>query len=209
MSSESKAKKAKEGLVKFSKPVIQAITTITPVVITTSQKVWACYKSLPEDYLQLIIGFIFCFFGGVFPVLFAAVEAAKHGGISDVAKALNDLSDEAMKIIEASKKDDDADEDNDGKKDVDQIDAKALLLRKTNLVLTKMNPQKIDSALSSIYRVWLSVVAVLTLKFAQTISLAVSISHFLKKPVDHFVEPLVKEVVPDDYDKWIPVVLGW
>ena len=54
-----------------------------------------------------------------------------------------DLSDEAMKVIEASKKDDDLDEDKDGKKDVDQIDAKALLLRKTNLVLTKMNPQKV------------------------------------------------------------------
>lgn len=207
--SESKAEKAKEELVKYSKPVIKVITTVTPIVITTCQKAWSFYKSLPDDYLQLIIGFVFCFFGGVFPVLFAAVEAAKHGGITDVTQALGDLGEEATKIIEASKKDDDLDEDNDGKKDVEQIDPKALLLRKANLVMTKMNPQKIDKALSSIYKVWLAVVAVLSLKFAQTISLSVSISQFLKKPVDHFIAPLIEIAVPDEYDKWVPVVLGW
>ena len=139
----SETKTTKEELVKYTKPIVKAITAVTPIVITSSQKVWAFYKSLPEDYLVLIIGFIFCFFGGIFPVFFAAIEAAKHGGINDVASALRDLSDEAMKVIEASKKDDDLDEDGDGKKDVDQIDAKALLLRKTNLVLTKINPHKV------------------------------------------------------------------
>ncbi len=79
------------------------------------------------------------------------MEAAKHGGIKDVVQALNDLSDEAMKIIDASKKDDDVDEDNDGKKDVEQIDAKTLLLRKTNLVMTKMNPQKVRNLSTLIF----------------------------------------------------------
>lgn len=139
----SQSKSAKEAMVKFTKPVINVITTVTPIVIKASQTAWSFYKTLPEDYLQLIVGLIFCFFGGVFPVLFAAIEAAKHGGISDVAAALGDLSDEAMKIIDVSRKDDNEDKDNDGKKDVDQIDAKVLLMRKTNLVLTKMNPEKV------------------------------------------------------------------
>ncbi len=132
-----------DQLLKHTKPIIQFITKATPVIITSCQRAWAFYKTLPEDYIQLIIGLIFCFFGGLFPVVFAAVEAAKHGGISDVTTALGDLSDEAMKIIEASKKDDEKDEDRDGKKDVEQIDTKALLMRKTNLVLSKMNPEKV------------------------------------------------------------------
>jgi hypothetical protein len=199
----------KDEMVKYSKPIIKVITTITPHIITYSQKAWSFYKSLPEDYLQLVIGCIFCFFGGVFPVLFATVEAAKHGGINNLIDALGDLGDEAIKIIEASKKDDEVDEDKDGKKDVEQIDSKALLLRKAHLVATKMNPEKINKALSSIYKVWLSVVAVLSLKFAQTIALSVSISEFLNKPANRYVTPLVKQATPDEYDKWVPVIMGW
>jgi len=56
---------------------------------------------------------------------------------------LKDLADEASEIIEASKKDDNADDDKDGTSDVAQLDAKALLVRKANLVATKMNPQKV------------------------------------------------------------------
>lgn len=209
MSSESKTAKVKEDLMQYSKPVIKAITTATPIIINGCQKAWAFYKSLSADYLQLIIGFIFCFFGGVFPALFAAIEAAKHGGISNVAEALGDLGDEAMKIIEASKKDDDVDEDKNGVKDVEEIEAKALLLRKAQLVMTKMNPEKIDKALSSMYKVWISVVAVLTLKFAQTISLSVSISKLLKKPADRYITPLVTDAVPVEYSKWVPVLMGW
>lgn len=69
--------------------------------------------------------------------------------------------------------------------------------------------EKVDKALSSIYRVWLSVVAVLSLKFAKTISLSMSISDFLKKPIDHYISPLVKKTVPHEYGKWVPVAMGW
>mmetsp|Transcript_16358 Transcript_16358/g.19991 ORF Transcript_16358/g.19991 Transcript_16358/m.19991 type:complete len:316 (+) Transcript_16358:101-1048(+) len=207
--SESKTEAAKEEIVKIAKPIINIVTTITPIIIAYSQKAWSFYKSLPEDYIKLIIGFILCFFGGIYPTVFAAVEAAKHGGIKTLVAALGDLSDEAIKIIEASKKDDDADADKDGAKDVDQIDAKALILRKANLVVTKMNPEKIDKAIASIYKVWLSVVAVLSLQFARTIALSMSISDFLKKPTDHIISPYVRKIVPREYEKWIPVVLGW
>jgi hypothetical protein len=126
-----------------AKPIIAFITAMTPHVITFCQKAYALYKTLPEDQLQFLIGFMICFFGGVYPALFAAIEAAKHGGLNKVKLALKDLADEAMVIIEANKKDDNLDEDKDGKPDVGQLDSKALLVRKANLVVTKMNPQKV------------------------------------------------------------------
>jgi hypothetical protein len=126
-----------------AKPIIAFITSLTPVVITFCQKAYECYKILPEDQLQFIIGFIICFFGGVYPALFAAIEAAKHGGLTTLKAALKDLADEATIIIQASKKDDAADEDKDGKSDVAQLDSKAVLVRKAKLVVTKMNPQKV------------------------------------------------------------------
>ena len=59
------------------------------------------------------------------------------------------------------------------------------------------------------YRVWLSVAAVLTLKFARTIALALSISDFLQQPIDRFIAPTISMGTPDKYKKWVPVLLGW
>lgn len=50
------------------------------------------------------------------------------------------------------------------------------------LVLRKMNPEKVDTAMASLYKVWLSVAAVLSIQFARTISMALAIADFLKKP---------------------------
>jgi hypothetical protein len=68
---------------------------------------------------------------------------------------------------------------------------------------------QVDNALSQLYQVWLAVAAVLTVQFARTIAMALSISNFLKRPCDRFLTPLVKLVVPPDYAKWIPVVMSW
>lgn len=48
-------------------------------------------------------------------------------------KAIGDLSDEALIIIEESKKDNDEDKNNDGKKDVDQISSSEFMARKTKV----------------------------------------------------------------------------
>jgi hypothetical protein len=115
-----------------------------PLLIMYSRKAQAYYKKLPADYISFAFGFIICFFGGVYPALFAAFEAARHGGAKQVQEALNDLADEAMIIIEASKKDDDLDLDNDGIKDVDAIDSKKYAVRKAKLVMKKINPEKVS-----------------------------------------------------------------
>ena len=68
-------------------------------------------------------------------------------------------------------------------------------------------PWQIDKAIYSIYRVWLAVAAVLTLKFAETINVALSIAEFLNRPCDHLITPLLQAAIPNEYDKWVPVVL--
>ncbi len=78
--------------------------------------------------------------------------------------------------------------------------------QRSNFSISKL---QVDKAITSIYRVWLSVVAVLSLKFAQTLSLSISISEFMKKPAQHYITPVVKAVLPDEYQKWVPVLIGW
>lgn len=69
--------------------------------------------------------------------------------------------------------------------------------------------KQFDKAVAAIYRVWLSVIAVLTIQFARTISLALTISDFIRQPVDRFIAPTIALVIPKEYKKWVPVILGW
>jgi len=66
---------------------------------------------------------------------------------------------------------------------------------------------QVDKAIYALYRVWLSVAAVLALKFARTINMALSIAEFLNRPCDRFVTPVLQVAIPDEYDKWVPVIL--
>jgi len=192
-----------------AKPAINAITIALPHIISFTSVTYRWYSKLPKEQTKILIGTIFCFFGGVYPALFAAIEAAKHGGWNDLKQSIVDMAEEAMIIIEESKKDDDKDDDKDGIKDVNQISSKEYIMRKSNLVITKMNPQKVDKALGTIYKVWLSVIAVLTIQFARTISMAISISEYIKAPLNRYIAPIVQAATPDEYDKWVPILFGW
>lgn len=138
---------AKEGLLKIvqmvAKPLGLFLTQAIPLIIKYGNMAVVFYQKLPQNFIEFLIGCIFCFFGGVYPTLFAAVQAAENGGRKTVMAAIKDLSDEAIIIINESKKDDDVDADKDGKKDVDEISGKEYLQRKTLLVLKKMNPEKV------------------------------------------------------------------
>ena len=67
-------------------------------------------------------------------------------------KALIDLSEEVMIIIEENMKDNEVDADGNGKGDVDQISSQEFLQRKVCLVLHKTNPHKVDDAVASFYK---------------------------------------------------------
>lgn len=192
-----------------AKPFIAFVTFIAPIVISSTQTAYNFYCALPLDAVTFLLGFVFCFFGGMYPTLFAAVQAAKHSGRKTVVEACGKLSEEVKVIIEENEKDDKKDDDGDGVADVDQIDGKALMMRKANLVMTKINPIKVSDAIESIGRVWISVLATLTLEFARTISLSLTISDFLKKPVDRFIAPTLQLATPKGYKRWVPVILNW
>eukprot|EP00980_Cylindrotheca_fusiformis_P009923 scaffold2195_cov132-Cylindrotheca_fusiformis.AAC.7 len=196
-------------LQKYAKPVFDLVTAFIPIAIYYGKMAHELYSKLPSNELNFLLGCVFCFFGGLYPVLFAAAMAAEYGGRQTIVAALQDLSDEAMGIIEQSKKDDEKDEDKDGVKDVKQISGKEFVQRKTLLVMRKMNPEKVDTAIGEMYQVWLSVAAVLSIQFARVISFALAIADFMTKPVNRYLAPTIQVAIPDEYDRWVPIVLGW
>lgn len=216
MTSDTKAKEAKskifemaEKLQGAAKPLFEALCAAIPFMIKAGKKIHQLWQHCDDNVIAAIIGFVFCFFGGMFPTLFSAIQAAEQGGRATLVDAFSDLCEEAVIIIDESKKDDKVDDDNDGVADVKQIDNKEYVKRKTLLVLAKCNPKKVDKAMSALYTVWLSVMAVLSIQFARTIQMANSIAEFMQQPVARFIEPVIKAATPDQYDKWVPVILGW
>ena len=57
-----------------------------------------------------------------------------------------------MIIVEENKKDEKKDTDKDGVADANQITGRELVERKVKLVLAKMNPEKVNDAIVSIYK---------------------------------------------------------
>jgi hypothetical protein len=188
----------------ISKPVFEGCVYILPKAIHYTSVGYTHFMKLPQNCLHFIYGSVFCFYGGNFPTLFAAIQAAEYSGRETLVKALGDLSNEAITIINESKKDDDTNKDT-----ISKETSSEYFTRKTKLVLRKMNPEKVDKAIGSMYSVWLSVAAVLSVEFAKTISMALAIADFLKKPLDRFVTPTIQIAVPSEYDKWVPVVMSW
>jgi hypothetical protein len=179
---------------------------------------WACQAVRRVDLTErarlnavgaAAVGLVFCFFGGTYQCLFAAVEAARLSGWDATYHSMQDLASEAAVILDEIAKDDEKDEDGDGQKDVDQLDAKALLMRKTNIVLTKCNPNKINAALGGLWLAWIGVIATLKVQFARTITLALSIGEILQKPCDLLLMPSLLLIVPKGYHRWLPVLIGW
>mmetsp|Transcript_37572 Transcript_37572/g.61330 ORF Transcript_37572/g.61330 Transcript_37572/m.61330 type:complete len:154 (-) Transcript_37572:13-474(-) len=143
---------AGELVQKFARPILNFIFDAIPVVVSKCQAAYKVYTRLPIEYVHLLIGAVICFFGGFYPTVFAALQAAEHGGLTTVRKALSALSEEIMIIVEENKKDEKKDTDKDGVADAKQITGRELVERKVKLVLAKMNPEKVNDAIVSIYK---------------------------------------------------------
>ena len=133
------------------RPLLSILTLALPFLINTTRKLYRNWKRLPADTAEIIVGFVFCFFGGLYPALFAAVQAVKLGGWNTFKGALSTLSKEVIVILEASEKDDEANR----TRGTGKEDEKSYMIRKLNVVMTKVNPEKVsfalaDSALNSI-----------------------------------------------------------
>lgn len=170
---------------------------------------WHAYHALPMELATAVTGATVCFFGGAFPTLIAASEAFTQSGWEQTKQAVADLVGEAATVIEASRADDVADDDASGTPDVDEITSRALLTRKTLLVLKTVDPDKIDAALKGLAASWAAVAAVLKVEFARTIALANAISGRLQAPLGAVMVPVLTHVLPPDYHKWIRITVDY
>lgn len=189
--------------------VFSAVITAWPYVVQYTKLAREYIDKLPEFVGMAIMGLLLCFFGGMFPLCIAAVEAWSLCGGEEAIAHVVALLGEAEKVKKENAADDLKDEDGDGIADVKQITGKQLLKRKGHVALKACDPQTVSTAMSGLYMGWIGVLATLKIQFAKTITLGASIGDMLYKPASRYVDPPLKKALPEEYEKWVTVAIKY
>lgn len=65
--------------------------------------------------------------------------------------------------------------------------------------------EQVAAAVEGLTTAYIAVMATLRVKFAKAITLGMSIGNVLTKIAGPYVTQALKVVIPDEYEKWIPV----
>jgi len=99
------------------------------------------------------------------------------------------------------------DADGNGIADVQEISKKALFTRKFLVVLKASNPDDITGAVSGLWIVFLTVIAVLKAQFAQTLSLGSAIGDVLSDFAGKQIARVASTILPKEFVKYIPLIV--
>jgi len=202
-----KFEKVKPYVVKAAPAIAMLMVYIRiaiPHIVKSYVTICDLLSKLPHTLLRALIGFTMCFFGGVFPASIAAYEAWKMCGGKEGYQAAKLLLNEVNKVRKESVIDDAKDDDGDGIPDVDQISPQELAVRKAKMVLRVVDPNSVNTQVALLYTGWIGVIAVLKIEFARTITLGNAIGDKLYGPAEHFLQPIVISVCPEEYKQWVP-----
>jgi hypothetical protein len=147
------------------------------------------------------------FFGGVFLTLIAAGEAAYLFGWAKISASLLQLQRGWRAARVAFKRDNLRDEDGNGVADVDEMSAQQLATRRFLVLSRSVDPATLSAAIEGLSTASLAILATCWIRFAYAITIGSKIGDVIDEMVlgPRFVE-LLRTAIPDDYEKWIPVV---
>ncbi|KAG8466053.1 hypothetical protein KFE25_005623 [Diacronema lutheri] len=169
---------------------------------------WQLYEILPKAALTIIYGTSLCFFGGVFPMAIAGLEAFYAAGWRRAYYSTLYVYDESRHVSYALELDDYEDANRDGVADVDQISSSELVQRKTLLAFaTVKKPEELQVAFANVWAAYLAVLATLKFEFAKTTAFAIAIASSMQFFVLKLFGPPLAWALPKDMDHWVPVFL--
>lgn len=197
-----------EEILKKIQPLIDfcsnLIKTLLPYITTFYYKTYEIYQQLPLDVLYALIGLFLTFFGGIYCLVVAAGETFYMTGFKNAEEMYYKLKEEMEIIWAANEKDNKIDADKSGKADVLEMTLAEVAQRKFFLFLRSCrDPDVIMNLIPQMIACFISVIAVLKVKFAKVIALGHQIGEALRKPSCYFLVPTLGKIVPKDYQKWI------
>jgi len=168
------------------------------------RKIYEWCRFLPWNTLKMIFGVGLCFFGGIYFISIAAVEAARNFGGQVLVKELSLMYKQGLLAANASLADDTVDANRDGIADVEQMTYNQYLTHKTKICMAAVtDPQGLMNATQYLIMTYTSVLAVLRFQFAKTIALCVSIADMLELPFVRFLGPPLAYALGPELNQWV------
>jgi hypothetical protein len=172
------------------------------------KKLYAIYKILPTNIINMIFGVTLCFFGGTYFATFAAVEAAINLGGADLWVHLQTVWDEGSLIGTASLEDDELDLNKNNVRDVDEMSCNELINHKAKVAMIAVkDPARLQQALTCLFNVWIAVIATLQFQFARTVMVSLGIANMLIPMATKLVAPLLANLLGKDLCHWAPTII--
>ena len=188
--------------------IIQMGSLVLPPAVGVARAIFGFYRALPKDAIVAQVGLVYCFAGGYYPTLFSSLQAAQQYGWNVMVEALQDLADEAILVIDALEADEKVNASKFGM-NVDEASMLRSLRKKTGLVMATVDPMKINQAAGALYMTWLGVSSVLEQEYARVITLSLTMARYIERVAQWILAPPAYFLLPDQYDKWVPVIIGW
>ena len=141
------------------------------------------FLALPTNVIQALFGIALCFFGGTYVASIAAIEAFRQMGFAKVMQDIAIVRAEYEAIAAANAAADAAGDAHDG---IDPTQRKLML--SMNAI---SEPQRLQSAIGSLWASYIAVLATLKLEFARTTAFALGIVEIIKFPAVRLLSPLL------------------
>eukprot|EP00435_Cladocopium_sp_Y103_P057668 s912_g19.t4 len=203
-----KLQESLEALKPYAIGALSILRYVIEVYFRIYSAAYAVVEKLPADELKFLIGFILCFFGGVFVALIAAVEAFRTMGGQSLYDDLAYIKIELDNVVKAHDADEQVDANRDGIRDVEAMGSQELVQHKAMVVMQSINdPKRLQGAVGNLWSAYLAVVATLSLKFAQTTAYALAISEMVKFPVTRVVAPPLAYGLGPNLVNWVDVII--
>ncbi|KAG8461829.1 hypothetical protein KFE25_001447 [Diacronema lutheri] len=164
--------------------------------------------SAPAKLVSVAYGALLCFFGGPFAVSFAAIEAFNAMGCARLVVEARVLQRAWAEAEAADAVDNALDADGDGAADVDALPPRELLARKAALLLAAVSePRRVQQAAGALLSAWLGALAVLQLRFARAVALALGVARMATPPLLWLLGAPLGRALGPRHAHWAPVLL--
>eukprot|EP00656_Telonema_subtile_P028970 TRINITY_DN3178_c0_g1_i2.p1 TRINITY_DN3178_c0_g1~~TRINITY_DN3178_c0_g1_i2.p1 ORF type:complete len:347 (-),score=93.79 TRINITY_DN3178_c0_g1_i2:38-1078(-) len=192
------------------RPVANAIKALTIALGPPSTKLyhkaeqgWALLQPYhPNELIPLLLGLVLCFFGGAYVTTITAFEAFRVVAYADVSASLRTLWDQYKTGLAAAEKDAPAVK--------DAADETKVFTHKLTVAVKACDPDTVNHALLHLQAGLMAVVAVLRIKFAQTITFGSSMGSQIEERLSTGWFPQQLELaIPPEFHKWVPSIITY
>lgn len=179
------------------------------IYIWIAKKLYAVYKVLPMNVVQMCFGIGLCFFGGTYFMSIAAIEAFRNFGGQLLLNELELVWEQAQLVNEAHEVDQKVDANHDGVADVEVMSASEYVTHKSKVAMVAITqPDKVVNSMQYLLTAWVAVIATLKMQFARTVALALGIAEMFELPACQFLGPPLAMLMGKDLQHWVgPIII--